>query len=392
VNTKGIQFNEVVSGAFDEQPHTPDTTEPAKRVLSPQPETPKLHKVLAQSGLGSRLEMEALIGQGRVLVNDQPAHVGQRIQYGDHVKVNGKPLHLRIEPPPPRILAYHKPTGEIVSHDDPQSRPSVFRKLPRLQHGKWQSVGRLDLNTEGLLLFTNSGELANKLMHPRFGLEREYAVRVLGALSNIEKAKLLAGVQLEDGEARFGSLEEGGGEGANHWYRVTIQEGRNREVRRMFEAVGLPVISLFRAVPVFVLMFVLWNFVPRSQSLAAPGFISDADLILILALSAYSVSALFDVVFDALHFRSTGDQERVWLVIPNVFRIFVILVMSTSIGAAIGVKEAVTYTLIFSDGLVERSQKIMLLLLATVFFAVFFAAAKLMLDQLTRRIKRRQAL
>ena len=154
----------------------------------------------------------------------------------------------------------------------------------------------------------------------------------------------------------------------------------------IIKAVGLPVISLFRAFPVFVLMFVLWNFVPRSQSLAAPGFISDADLILILALSAYSVSALFDVVFDALHFRSTGDQERVWLVIPNVFRIFVILVMSTSIGAAIGVKEAVTYTLIFSDGLVERSQKIMLLLLAT----VFFAAAKLMLDQLTHRIKRRQ--
>jgi 23S rRNA pseudouridine2605 synthase len=172
--------------------------------------------------------------------------VGQRIQYGDHVKVNGRPLHVRIEPPPPRIIAYHKPTGEIVSHDDPQSRPTVFRKLPRLQHGKWQSVGRLDLNTEGLLLFTNSGELANKLMHPRFGLEREYAVRVLGKLSNIEKAKLLAGVQLEDGEARFGSLEDGGGEGANCWYRVTIQEGRNREVRRMFEAVGHAVSRLIR--------------------------------------------------------------------------------------------------------------------------------------------------
>ncbi len=246
MNPKGIHFSEVVSGAFDSQPETPETSEPAKRVLSPQPETPKLHKVLAQSGLGSRLEMEALIDQGRVLVNDHPAHVGQRIQYGDHVKVNGKPLHLRIEPPPPRVLAYHKPTGEIVSHDDPQSRPTVFRKLPRLQHGKWQSVGRLDLNTEGLLLFTNSGELANKLMHPRFGLEREYAVRVLGALSNIEKAKLLAGVQLDDGEARFGSLEEGGGEGANHWYRVTIQEGRNREVRRMFEAVGHAVSRLIR--------------------------------------------------------------------------------------------------------------------------------------------------
>jgi 23S rRNA pseudouridine2605 synthase len=246
VNKKGIQFIEVVSGAFDAQPDNTEASEPLKRVLSPQPETPKLHKVLAQSGLGSRLEMEALIAQGRVLVNDQLAHVGQRIQYGDHVKVNGRALHLRIEPPPPRIIAYHKPTGEIVSHDDPQSRPTVFRKLPRLQNGKWQSVGRLDLNTEGLLLFTNSGELANKLMHPRFGLEREYAVRVLGALSNIEKAKLLAGVQLEDGEARFGSLEDGGGEGANCWYRVTIQEGRNREVRRMFEAVGHAVSRLIR--------------------------------------------------------------------------------------------------------------------------------------------------
>ena len=246
MNKKGIQFNEVVSGAFDAEPGLDSTAEAPKRVLSPQPETPKLHKVLAQSGLGSRLEMEALIAQGRVLVNDQAAHVGQRIQYGDHVKVNGRPLHLRIEPPPPRIIAYHKPTGEIVSHDDPQSRPTVFRKLPRLQQGKWQSVGRLDLNTEGLLLFTNSGELANKLMHPRFGLEREYAVRVLGKLSNIEKAKLLAGVQLEDGEARFGSLEDGGGEGANCWYRVTIQEGRNREVRRMFEAVGHAVSRLIR--------------------------------------------------------------------------------------------------------------------------------------------------
>lgn len=243
---QGIQFTEVVSGAFDAPTEPAAEATPAKRVLSPQPETPKLHKVLAQSGLGSRLEMEALIAQGRVLVNDQPAHVGQRIRYGDHVKLNGRPVHLKIDPPPPRIIAYHKPTGEIVSLDDPQNRPTVFRKLPRLHHGKWQSVGRLDLNTEGLLLFTNSGELANKLMHPRFGLEREYAVRVLGALSNMEKAKLLAGVQLEDGPAQFGSLEEGGGEGANCWYRVTIQEGRNREVRRMFEAVGHAVSRLIR--------------------------------------------------------------------------------------------------------------------------------------------------
>ena len=234
----GIQFDEIVSGAYDTQASSDPLALAPKRVLSAQPETPKLHKVLAQSGMGSRLDMEQLIADGKVLVNDQPAHVGQRIQYGDRIKVNGKPLFVRIEPPPPRVIAYHKPAGEIVSRDDPQSRPTVFRKLPRLQTGKWQSVGRLDLNTEGLLLFTNSGELANKLMHPRFGLEREYAVRVLGHLSNIEKAKLLEGVRLEDGDARFGSLEEGGGEGANCWYRVTIQEGRNREVRRMFDAVS----------------------------------------------------------------------------------------------------------------------------------------------------------
>ena len=209
-------------------------------------DTPKLHKVLAQSGLGSRLEMERLIGEGRITVNDELAHVGQRIQFGDRIKVNGRAIPVRIQAMPVRVLAYHKPVGEIVSRDDPQSRPTVFRKLPRLYQGKWQAVGRLDLNTEGLLLFTSSGELANKLMHPRFGLEREYAVRVLGALSNIEKEKLLSGVNLEDGMAQFGSLEDGGGEGANCWYRVTIQEGRNREVRRMFEAVGHAVSRLIR--------------------------------------------------------------------------------------------------------------------------------------------------
>jgi 23S rRNA pseudouridine2605 synthase len=218
-------------------------------VLLPQADTPKLHKVLAQAGLGSRLEMEQLILEGRISVNNQPAHVGQRIQFGDTVKVNGRPIKVRIAPPPARVLAYHKPVGEVVTMDDPQNRPTVFRKLPRLQpgQGKWQSVGRLDLNTEGLLLFTNSGELANRLMHPRFGLEREYAVRVLGALSDDEKQRLLDGVQLEDGPAQFSAIkEEGTGEGANQWYRVTISEGRNREVRRMIESVGHAVSRLIR--------------------------------------------------------------------------------------------------------------------------------------------------
>ena len=243
---KAVDLADVVSGQFDAEEETPEATDLGKRVLAPQADSPKLHKVLAQAGMGSRLEMEQLILEGRISVNNEPAHVGQRIQYGDRIKVNGKPIHVRIEPPPARVIAYHKPAGEIVSHDDPQNRPSVFRKLPRLPHGKWQSVGRLDLNTEGLLLFTSSGELANRLMHPRFGLEREYAVRVLGALSKEEKQKLLDGVVLDDGLAQFGSIEDGGGEGSNCWYRVTISEGRNREVRRMMEAVGHAVSRLIR--------------------------------------------------------------------------------------------------------------------------------------------------
>ena len=244
---KAVALSDVVSGEFDNEDSAPEAEQDlGKRVLAPQADSPKLHKVLAQAGMGSRLEMEQLILEGRISVNNEPAHVGQRIQYGDLIKVNGKPIRVRIEPPPARVIAYHKPAGEIGSHDDPQNRPSVFRKLPRLMNGKWQSVGRLDLNTEGLLLFTSSGELANQLMHPRFGLEREYAVRVLGALSNDEKQRLLEGVMLDDGMAQFGSIEDGGGEGSNCWYRVTISEGRNREVRRMMEAVGHAVSRLIR--------------------------------------------------------------------------------------------------------------------------------------------------
>jgi 23S rRNA pseudouridine2605 synthase len=242
---QALRFDDVISGVFDEE-QSQDLPLPTKRVLQPQAESPKLHKVLAQAGMGSRLEMEQLIVEGRISVNGEPAHVGQRIQYNDVIKVNGKQVRVRMTPPPARVLAYHKPAGEVVSHDDPQNRPTVFRRLPKLYQGKWQSVGRLDLNTEGLLLLTSSGELANRLMHPRFGLQREYAVRVLGALSNEEKQRLLDGVRLDDGMAQFASIENGGGEGANCWYRVTIGEGRNREVRRMFEAVGHAVSRLIR--------------------------------------------------------------------------------------------------------------------------------------------------
>lgn len=246
------RFAEVLRGEFDAEDDdaagegAEAIATVAKRVLKPEPEAPKLHKVLAQSGVGSRRDMEQMILDGQVTVNGEPAHVGQRISFGDQVKVAGKPVKVRIVPPPPRILAYHKPVGEVVTHSDPEQRPTVFRRLPRLQQGKWQSVGRLDINTEGLLLFTNSGELANQLMHPRFGVEREYAVRVLGTLEDEGRARLLEGVEIEGQAASFRSIENGGGEGVNQWYRVVITEGRNREVRRLFEAVGLVVNRLIR--------------------------------------------------------------------------------------------------------------------------------------------------
>ena len=243
----GEVFAGVLSGAYDAEPVVEEAAQdPGKRVLLPEPDAPKLHKVLAQSGVGSRRDLEQMIVEKRITVNGEPAHTGQRISFGDRVAVDGKPVRFRIAPPAPRVLAYHKPVGEVVTHDDPQQRPTVFRRLPRLPQGKWQSVGRLDINTEGLLLFTNSGELANQLMHPRFGVEREYAVRSLGVLDAPAKARLLEGVEIDGQRAAFKSLEDGGGEGVNHWYRVVITEGRNREVRRLFEAVGHAVSRLIR--------------------------------------------------------------------------------------------------------------------------------------------------
>jgi 23S rRNA pseudouridine2605 synthase len=207
----------------------------------------KLHKVLADAGIGSRRDMEEMIIAGRVSVNGEPAHIGQRVLATDQVRVNGKPLPARRPPGrPPRVLLYHKPAGEIVSQDDPGERPTVFEKLPRVSGGRWVAVGRLDLNSEGLLIFTTSGELANRLMHPRYEVEREYAVRTLGELSAEQRQRLLDGVELEDGPAKFSRVEDAGGQGANHWYRVVISEGRNREVRRIFESVGLTVSRLIR--------------------------------------------------------------------------------------------------------------------------------------------------
>ena len=207
----------------------------------------RLHKVLANAGIGSRRDMEDWIISGRVSVNGQPAHIGQLVGKGDRVKVNGKLINLRFDPDRlPKVLMYHKQEGEIVSKSDPEGRPTVFENLPRMRGGRWISVGRLDFNTSGLLLFTTSGELANRLMHPRYQIMREYAVRVLGELQDDARHQLLDGVPLEDGEARFTTMEDAGGEGANHWFRVTLAEGKNREVRRMFEAVGVTVSRLMR--------------------------------------------------------------------------------------------------------------------------------------------------
>jgi 23S rRNA pseudouridine2605 synthase len=209
-------------------------------------EPQKLHKMLADMGLGSRRELEEWIVAGRISVNSLPAHVGQRVGPEDKVRVNGKLIHIHFAQRAPRVLIYHKPEGEIVSRDDPDGRPSVFDKLPKVSGGRWIAVGRLDFNTTGLLVFTTSGELANKLMHPSYELEREYAVRLLGELTPEQAKQLVDGIELEDGLAKFNSLTDGGGEGANHWYHVTLSEGRNREVRRMFETIGLTVSRLTR--------------------------------------------------------------------------------------------------------------------------------------------------
>ncbi|MFT3736825.1 MAG: pseudouridine synthase [Rhodocyclaceae bacterium] len=206
----------------------------------------RIQKVLAAAGYASRREVEEWIVAGRVSVNGLPSFLGQKISQGDRVKVNGKLINVRFAERAPRVLIYHKPDGEIVSKDDPEGRPSVFDRLPTLRRGRWIAIGRLDFNTSGLLLFTDNGDLANKLMHPRYNFDREYAVRILGELSEEQRKTLTTGIELEDGPAKFNMVREDGGEGANKWYRVSISEGRNREVRRMFEALGLTVSRLMR--------------------------------------------------------------------------------------------------------------------------------------------------
>lgn len=209
-------------------------------------ETHKLHKILAQSGLGSRREMEVLIVSGQVSVNGKIAKLGDRVGLRDLVRVNKRIIRINTNERLPRVILYHKPEGEIVSRHDSEGRPTVFDKLPQLKSSRWVAIGRLDFNTSGLLIFTTNGVLANQLMHPRFQVEREYAVRIVGSLTPEQKNHLLTGVELGDGQANFSDLSEQGGEGSNRWYHVILKEGRNREVRRMFEALGLVVSRLIR--------------------------------------------------------------------------------------------------------------------------------------------------
>ncbi|MFM2397223.1 MAG: hypothetical protein RLZZ144_473 [Pseudomonadota bacterium] len=209
----------------------------------------RLQKVLAQAGVGSRREMEEWISAGRVMVNGEVATLGMRVVEGDVVRADKRTVYVKAPAGQdlPKVLLYHKQEGEIVSRDDPEGRTNVFDKLPKLRNQKWIAIGRLDFNTSGLLIFTTSGELANRLMHPRFEVEREYAVRVQGAMTPDQMRQMLKqGVELEDGTVKFEKLTDEGGEGFNHWYRLVLKEGRNRVVRRSFEALGLTVSRLMR--------------------------------------------------------------------------------------------------------------------------------------------------
>ena len=219
--------------------------EPAKAVVQGE----KLQKVLAQAGVGSRREMEEWISAGRVTVNGEVATLGMRVVEGDVLKADKRTVLVKsqTEKDYPRVLLYHKQEGEIVSRDDPENRTNVFEKLPKLRGMKWIAIGRLDYNTSGLLIFTTSGELANRLMHPRFEVEREYAVRVQGEMTPEQMRQMTKeGIELEDGNVKFEKLTDEGGEGFNHWYRLVLKEGRNRVVRRTFDALGLTVSRLMR--------------------------------------------------------------------------------------------------------------------------------------------------
>jgi 23S rRNA pseudouridine2605 synthase len=208
--------------------------------------TEKLQKILAKTGLGSRREIERWIEAGRVSLNGKIAKLGDRAEADAEIQLDGQPIKKLNNPTSPAVLIYHKPEGEVCTRHDPEGRPTVFAHLPPPPAGRWVMVGRLDFNTSGLLLFTNDGELANRLMHPKFHLTRTYKVRIYGGVDNAILSRLQTGVQLEDGVARFDSVEFIGGEGRNQWYQVSISMGRNRIVRRLWESQDIKVNRLIR--------------------------------------------------------------------------------------------------------------------------------------------------
>lgn len=205
----------------------------------------RIHKFLANQGLGSRREIERWIEAGDIEVNGKVCKLGQQVNGDEDIVVRGAPVRV-ARTNDARVLIYHKPAGEIVTRSDPENRPTVFNKLPYMKTGRWIAIGRLDINTSGLLLLTTDGELANNLMHPRYEVEREYKVRILGEVTDNMLSRLQQGVRLEDGMAKFVILEAQQGKGANSWFRVVLKQGRNREVRRLWESQGVQVSRLIR--------------------------------------------------------------------------------------------------------------------------------------------------
>lgn len=229
--------------------------ETAEKINQPTDASPKhqdlegerIQKVLARGGVGSRREVERWLTEERILLNGVKAKVGDRLKAGDQLNLNGRPLKWeKFAIQPTRVLIYHKPVGEVVTRNDPQDRKVIFSRLPKINPGRWIAVGRLDINTQGLLLVTNNGELANRLMHPSSAIDREYAVRILGEVTAENIAQLKQGVELDDGQAKFDDIQFNGGMGANSWYHVTVKEGRNRLVRRLWEALDFQVSRLMR--------------------------------------------------------------------------------------------------------------------------------------------------